>query len=272
MERKQVVGTEPNSIKVTPPLEHNSPKSNSGGAPATETENAATQTGPVAGAPGSNADTKIMFNSATIGSRENARTKDYFAEQNQETLTKKQAHSTAVKRSLIVACGFVGVALLVGIGIWIIASLKQPAMPTSAEEYNELSESEKVERNRNMAQETYDAATKDSDNTGEVVDTEAVMGSFQTAIDSTSNVTDAHIARIAAMRYLIGEGDYTKVIELGEQINNGNGACEYSELDLDSLITCHNLLEIAYHQLGDEASSQKHAEVLLNLIDEKTGV
>ena len=142
----------PNSTKV----EKTEPVS-PGQTATTQTTNPAQATGP---------SSNIAFHSAAIGTQ-TARPKDYFAEQNQETLTKKQAHSTRIRWLLIFSCGLVGVALAVGLIWWIIASINKNVPAVDEKPYEEMSESEQTERNVNIGQEVYEASKKEAKNTGE---------------------------------------------------------------------------------------------------------
>lgn len=195
-------------------------------------------------------------------------------------MSEKQTTTTATKipidnkLTLFLIGGVIGVVIF-GIILILVMIFHKPSLPVSTEEYIELSESEKLERNKDLSQEIYNSATgtetDDADgNAGTpTLDEAAAMENFDQAISSAQTSVDANLARVAAMRYLNLKGSYDQVIELGNQVNNGNGACNYPELDLDSLIVCNNLMETAYYQKGDTETSKKFNEALLKLIEER---
>ena len=240
----------PNSTKVekTEPV--------SPGQTATEqTTNPAQATGP---------SSNIAFHSAAIGTQ-TARPKDYFAEQNQETLTKKQAHSTRIRWLLIFSCGLVGVALVIGLIWWIIVSVNESAPTVDEKPYEEMSESEQTERNVNIGQEVYEAATKDAQNTGESnhSDKAAAAEVFQQAANSAQNTTEANVIRVSQMRYLLENGEYSDILEIGQSV------CEDTSLDLVTRISCANIMALAAHEKDDQTLYEYYNELQEQLIDEK---
>lgn len=205
---------------------------------------------------------KIAFHSAAIGTQ-TARPKDYFAEQNQQTLTKKQAHSTRIRWLLIFSCGLVGVALVVG-GVWfLIARNNEPTIDDKP--YEEMSESEQTERNVNIGQEVYEAATKDAQNTDESNEADKATAAevFQQAANSAQNTTEANVIRVSQMRYLLENGEYTEILEIGRPV------CEDTNLDLVTRISCANIMELAADRKGDQALSSYYKNLTSQLIDEK---
>lgn len=243
---------------MRPPPERNILKSDSGTVSTAHTNENAVQTELVAGAPNSNADTKIIFNSAAIGSRENALTKDYFAEQNQETLTKKQAHSTAVRRSLTVACGFVGVALLVGATWGVIALLsKSGAAPATPEEREVIT---------GVAYD--DALQKAGVNNPEVEvgdaeeDVDAATGVFDQAISDAKTSRDNMLAnslRLAQMEFYFYETDrYDDIIRLSSEIDMGL-------LSDEEITRYYNCLANAYWGIGNIDEANRIYDLLFEL-------
>lgn len=195
-------------------------------------------------------------------------------------MSEKQTTTTAPKipidnkLTLFLIGGIIGLVVF-GIILLLVMIFHKPSLPVSTEEYVELSESEKLERNKDISQEIYNSATgtetgEDSENAGlPTLDEAAAMDNFNQAISSAQTSVDANLARVAAMRYLNMNGQYDEVIELGNQVNNGGGACVYPELDLDSLIICNNLMELAYSRNGDAETAKTFNETLLKLIDER---
>lgn len=211
--------------------------------------------------PGTNSN-KIAFHSAAIGTQ-TARPKDYFAEQNQQTLTKKQAHSTRIRWLLIFSCGLVGVALVIG-AAWVFLTRNHES-PIDDKPYEEMSESEQTEHNVNIGQEVYEAATKDAQKTDESneADKAAAAEVFKQAANSAQNTTEANVIRVSQMRYLLENGEYTEILEIGRPV------CEDTSLDLVTRISCANIMELAASQKEDQALSDYYKSLTAQLIDEK---
>lgn len=172
------------------------------------------------------------------------------------------------KTTLFIIGGVIGLAIFILILILVII-FSNSSLPVSTEEYTELTTEEKLERNQEISQDIYNSATDNLNTTNTNPNPETVLENFTHAIDEAKTTIDANLARIATMRYLNLIGDYEQVIKLGEQVNDGNGACEYPELDLDSRIICHNVIGIAYQETGNDEQSKHHMDALTPLIEER---
>jgi len=227
--------------------------------PSTQTPKTALQT--TSSTPTQDPSPKIAFRSADIGTQ-TARPKDYFAEQNQQTLTKKQAHSTKIRWLLIIFCGLVGVALMIGVIWWSIS--KKDETPAENKPYEGMSESERAEHNVDLRQEVYDAATKDAQNTSESNESDKAAAAevFQQAANSAKNNTEANAIRVSQMRYLLEKGEYYDILEIGPSV------CEDTSLDLATRMSCANIMAIAAYNKGDQTLYEYYDRLQDSLMDE----
>lgn len=207
--------------------------------------------------------TNVAFRSEAIG-KQTARPQDYFAEQNQKTAAKKENQSRQTKRILIIIGIILGVLLIVGLIWFIVAKISQPNPDEQpSDEPTEITE---VERNQALAQEIYNAATKDAQNTEESRENDQAAAAeiFQQAINDAANETDANIIRISEMAYLLDQGEYYKVLQTG----NEGKICRDMSLDVNTRIECANIISNAAYERDDIALSEEYRNLALQYIDE----
>lgn len=197
----------------------------------------------------------IAFHSAAIGTQ-TARPKDYFAEQNQQTLTKKQAHSTKVKRLLILACGLVAVALVVGI-IWF--AITRPKTPIATPE--EVQETVTA---------TYDGAFDEAMGLTDNSDP-SVIGPTEESINAATEIYNQAIEeagndstlttelRLSQMKLYIMTGDrYEEIIRLGKAIDP-------ESLSIENRSEYYNDMAEAYWMLGNRDEANRYYDLIFEL-------
>lgn len=199
---------------------------------------------------------KIAFHSAAIGTQ-TARPKDYFAEQNQQTLTKKQAHSTRIRWLLIFSCGLVGVALVVG-GVWfLVTTLTKPKTPTATPE-------EIQETVTTTYDDAFDEAFTDNNDPSVIGPTEESINTateiynqaIEEASDDSTLTTELRLSQIEL--YIMTGDRYEEIIRLGSQINPNN-------LSAESRTKFYNNMAEAYWMVGDHNEANHYYDLIFEL-------
>lgn len=215
----------------------------------------------------SNAQPKVQPAPITYHSANTSKTAqeiDPFAEQNAKRAEKAAKTKKQAKRGIIISIIIAVVAIAVIIlAVILLNRQNKPATPAG---YTELSETEKIDRNDKLRQDIYNQATKNA--TDSKSDVTVVEKNFQQLINSSQNQVDVQIARVAAMGYLILQGNYDQILQYGQQVGTGEYACENSTLDYQTQITCHNLVGLAYKAKGDDELSNYHMNMVMTLMDE----
>lgn len=235
----------PNSTKV----EKTEPVS-PGQTATTQTANPAQTTGP---------SSNIAFHSAAIGTQ-TARPKDYFAEQNQETLTKKQAHSTRIRWLLIFSCGLVGVALVIGAIWFIITMATKSKTPTST-----------PEEVQQIVTATYDEAFEKAMDPATDSDTNASIGANEETINSATEIyqqalEEAHNDPSLTTELLLSQIDlyimtgerYNEIIEIGSKIDP-------ESLPIETRSKFYNNLAEAYWMIGNKDKANEYYNLIFEL-------
>lgn len=206
---------------------------------------------------------KVAFHSSAVH-RPTAQTKDYFAEQNQQTQAKKQVNSKKIKLSLIIIGSILGVVVVGGLIWFIFANLN--ILPTADDKpYDEMTEEEQTEYNVNISQNIYNSIVdKEQENPGNP-DSEkaAAKEEFEQAVNSAPNNTEANVIRISQMRYLLERGEYTDILEIGSNV------CEDTSLDLVTRISCANTMAIAAYEKGKQSLYEYYDNLQNSLIEQK---
>lgn len=219
-------------------------------------ETASTQTHQAQGASG----TSIAFKSTAIGSRENARTKDYFAEQNKKTQEKKQKQSIQTRKALIIGGGILTVLVIAGL-VWLIVILV--SQPKEAVRVWAGEESD-------VATTTYEEAIEKSGMNDEEFWTgekEADMGAadevFNQAITEAKEYEDEALANqllMAQIDMYFEQGDWEGMLRLAEGANT-------EIMSTDELARYYNYLANAYGGLENWNEMIRYN----NLVDELPG-
>lgn len=210
---------------------------------------------------------KVAFHSSAVH-RPTAQTKDYFAEQNQQTQAKKQVNSKKIKLSLIIIGSILGVMVVGGLIWFIFANLN--ILPTADDKpYDEMTEEEQSEYNYTIAQGVYDSIRdKEQGSTNTDSDpnttTNTAKEDFQQAIESAPNNTEANVIRVSEMRYLLESGEYTDILEVGTSV------CEDTNLDLMTRLSCANIMALAAHKKGNQELYNYYNNLQMTLTDEAT--
>lgn len=206
------------------------------------------------------ANSPIAFHSAAIG-KQTARPKDYFAEQNQETLTKKQAHSTRIRWLLIFSCGLVGVALVVGI-IWFIVSNiinneshndPTTSAPAPTVQFSEDTVEEDMTELQNLANTAFDVKVTENENgdtvtTGDLAAAESV---FEETLSAPHNAAYISQINLAKLIFYVENGEYESAIATIPSI-------EIDKLSGEQKLSYYNNLFIAYTGLGDDTTADDY--------------
>lgn len=188
-----------------------------------------------------------------------------------------------VTRKVLIISGVVLGVVIVALLAWFLVVKLIAKNPTEPGELNPVEEQERNGENKTVFQDVYDEATGESQD-------EPAEDVFQQAINAAGNNTgEANAVRVSQMRYLLEQGDYDKIIEVGEQTGGGNGngggsngpsgsggsttgdidACEDVNLGIDLRISCHNILGLAYYYKDDIELSDYHMAKMQELMNEK---
>ncbi len=238
----------PNSTKV----EKTEPVS-PGQATTAQTTNPTQTTGP---------SSNIAFHSAAIGTQ-TARPKDYFAEQNQETLTKKQAHSTRIRWLLIFSCGLVGVALVIGLIWWIIASITktEPVDPSTSDTTQGMQfNDDTIDENMAELQEQVNSAfaatvIDDGEGTVEIAgDLTAAEKVFAEVLNNPENSSYTSQINLTKLIFYVDNGEYERAISIIPEIN-------VDKLTGEQKVSYYNNLFIAYTSLGDTTTANDYLKL-----------
>ncbi len=204
-----------------------------------------------------------------------------------ESSNKDDKQKALLRKILIIGGIVVGIIIVALLAWFLITKLINKDSGTAPGPFDPAEEQERNEENKTIFQDVYDEAT--SDNSGE-----SAEDVFQQAINAAGNNTgEANAVRVSQMRYLLEQGDYDKIIEVGEQTGGGNGggsngnggngssgggtggstgdidACEDVNLGLDLRISCHNILGLAYSYRDEVELSDYHMAKMKELMNEK---
>ena len=173
------------------------------------------------------------------------------------------------KKRLLVICGIIlGIAVLAGVCVALFMLLSKPE--AGPDQLTPEEEQKRSEDNEAIFQDVYNEATSSSNN-------ESAEDVFQQAISAAGNNTGkANAVRVSQMRYLLEQGDYDKIIEVGEQTNGNNddsvddmSICDDVSLGLAVRITCHNMMGQAYDYLDEIEQSTHHNNMVSQLVNER---